>query len=400
MDMLALGLQIAEESEDESELPHLASALEVALRVVHLAIFVCNSVEEYREACMLEAIIAERARVRPGGKRLRSLLVSIMCYVTLDDEPKLAWRALQLMQLICQHRDQDVFKVISSDMSEASREHVIIACADWLLQADTHHEVSRSIFDLILDSLARVEDEESMAHFLLGFTPYQPAQSELSRLCATTRLVQVLYDSCGEEGRWMANWNQMYGIRIAMEEEGDGGGGGGGEDVRDERQLMLLHMARHEHTLEIFYRLVAHAGTRDAALRLLLHSDAYAKWSGGVEEGSQQTKLGRLLQMADAIPIDDALQQGATVRQLREDIKSAWGGAGLESQPPQPPDTAPSQGLENEYWKGGKRDLSVEDAAEEWFHEQEQIAAQSSLRVDAIERCTFESNWYGKHGFT
>ena len=40
MDMLALGLQIAEESEDESELPHLASALEVALRVVHLAIFV------------------------------------------------------------------------------------------------------------------------------------------------------------------------------------------------------------------------------------------------------------------------------------------------------------------------------------------------------------------------
>ena len=39
----------AEESLDESELPHLAGALEVALRVVHLAIFVCSSQEEYRQ---------------------------------------------------------------------------------------------------------------------------------------------------------------------------------------------------------------------------------------------------------------------------------------------------------------------------------------------------------------
>ena len=46
--------------------------------------------------------------------RQRSLLVSIMCYVTLEDEPKLAWRALQLMQLMCNSRDQDVFQVLAS----------------------------------------------------------------------------------------------------------------------------------------------------------------------------------------------------------------------------------------------------------------------------------------------
>jgi hypothetical protein len=102
MDLLALGLQIAEESEDATELPHLASALEVALRVVHFAVFVCSTVDDYRQDCMLEALIAERGRVRPGGKRKRSLLESIMCYATLNDEPKLAWRSLQLMQLACQ----------------------------------------------------------------------------------------------------------------------------------------------------------------------------------------------------------------------------------------------------------------------------------------------------------
>lgn len=52
----------AEESLDESELPHLAGALEVALRVVHFAIFVCNSEEEYRQVYGLSYHSHKKAR--------------------------------------------------------------------------------------------------------------------------------------------------------------------------------------------------------------------------------------------------------------------------------------------------------------------------------------------------
>jgi hypothetical protein len=393
MDMLVLGLQIAEESEDEGEKPNLAAALEVALRVVHLAVFVCNTVEEYRHGCMLEAIIAERGRVRPGGKRLRTLLVSIMWVGTLHDEPKLAWRALQLMQLICQKRDQDVMQVLVSDMSEATREDVIMAFAEWLQQAESKHEVTRSIFDLILDSLARVDDEHSTAHFLLGFTPYHPALSELSKACPTTRLIQVLYDMCGEEGRWLANWETLYKVRLEMEKaEEDCVGGGRGnassDGVPDERQLMLLHLSRNEHCVEIFYRLVAHAGTREATLRLLLDSHAFVGWgrAGGGGGGGEGSK-GRLLGMMEALPIDFAMQQGATVKQLRQWIKVSW--AGEEEAGLRPHD-------KELYWEGGKRDLPVEEAAEQWMRRQEEMEQPHMYKgrlisideaIESIDRC-------------
>ena len=93
-------------------------------------------------------------------------------------------------------RDQDVFQVLASDTSETRREHIITSFAQWLRQADSQHDVATSIFDLLLDCLARVVDEHSTAHYLLGFTPYQPAMSQLSTECPATRLIKFLYDRC------------------------------------------------------------------------------------------------------------------------------------------------------------------------------------------------------------
>jgi hypothetical protein len=95
------------------QLPHLAGALETALRLIHTVIFVCDTVEVYSQALtaepLLEALIGERGRVRAGGKHLRCLLVSLVCYVTLLDEPKIAWRALEVMRLICEVCTQFTF---------------------------------------------------------------------------------------------------------------------------------------------------------------------------------------------------------------------------------------------------------------------------------------------------
>ena len=363
MDLLALGLQIAEESEDETELPHLANALEIALRVVHFSVFVCNTVKEYREGCMLETIIAQRGRVRPGGKRFRSLLESIMCYVTLDDEPKLAWRAMQLMQLICKHRDQDVFQVLVSDTSEATREHMIMAFAEWLKHAENQHEVTTSIFDLLLNSLASVEDEHSVAHYLLGFTPYQPATSELGKICPATRLIQVVFDM---EQCWIADSQQLYEIKIRMDDEG-----ATIESGLDPRQLMLLRMAQSEHCLEIFYRLVAHEGTREATLRLLLDPHAYVGW--GPRERSTGS-VGKLLDMADCLPIDMARQQGADVNQLRHEVKCLWAGADFSE-------------MEKKYWQGGKRELVADVAAEHWRQDEDDAISDRQEPIDEILDC-------------
>ena len=57
-------------------------------------------------------------------------------------------------------------------------QHTATHC-NTLQHTATHGQVSTAIFELLLDSLARVEDEHSTAHYLLGFTPYQPALSEL-----------------------------------------------------------------------------------------------------------------------------------------------------------------------------------------------------------------------------
>jgi hypothetical protein len=316
---------------------------------------------------MLEAIIAERGRVRAGGKKLRSLLVSVMCYVTLNDEPRLAWRALQLMQLICQTRDQDVLQVLVSDTSEASRDHIIMAFADWLKQSDSEHHVSTSIehhvstsiFDFILDSLARVEDEHSTAHFLLGFSPYQPALSELSRNCPTTKLLQAVCGMCGDEDRWMAKEEDLLAIREAMEEdEGNVFADRMEESGLDERKMALLHMARNEHALEILYRLVAHLGTREATLRLLLDPHAY-------QQEERAAGVGLLLTMMESLPIDKALQQGLHVQTLRRKIKDAWAGGGLDMLDP-PWDGEDDLQVFQRYWMQGKRDLSLQDALDDW----------------------------------
>ena len=373
--------------------------------------------------CMLEAIIAERGRVRPGGKKLRSLLVSILCYVTLNDEPRLAWRALQLMQLICRTRDQDVLQVLVSDTSEASRDHIVMAFADWLKQSDKYmvelkqsdkymverkrrmkeegvkaeegcndfetymatcqHDVSTSIFDFILDSLARVEDEHSTAHFLLGFIPYQPALSDLGKDCPTTKLLQVVYSMCGDEDRWMAKYEDLLDIREANEtEDGIMFVGGMEESGLARRETELSLMARNEHCVEILYRLVAHLGTREAALRLLLDPHAYERDSG---RASGEARVGKLLDMMESLPIDKAMQQGTMVQALRREIKGAWAGGGLEMLQEQ---WIGEEDLQNfqRYWKQGKRDLSWQDAADDWGLDLNR-EGENEVMLRSIERC-------------
>jgi len=401
MELLALGLEIAEESEDETELPHLASALEVSLRVVHFAVFVCNTVEDYRHGCMLQDLIAERGRVRPGGRRKRSLLESIMCYVTLNDEPKLAWRSLQLMQLTCQKRDQDVFQVLASDTSEARREHIITSFAEWLQSADDNYDVTTSIFDLLIDSLARVDDEHSTAHYLLGFTPYQPAMSELGKDCPMTRLIKALYQRCDDHDvRWIADCQLLYEkkIRIVMEElDEDEGASDGGPD---ERQLMLSQMAQNEHCMEIFYRLVAHSGTREATLRLLLDPHVYVSWgSGGVPAG-REGSVGKLLAMMHALPIEFAQRCGQDLKEQRNIIKTGWAGEGLPEEP---------EGLREEArkcWNGGQRDLTTEMAMKAWEAQEEWEACMKwrcdlddlEDKLDAAQECLLnffhQSGWF------
>jgi len=69
-------------------------------------------------------------------------------------------------------------------------QHTATHC-NTLQHTATHGQVSTAIFELLLDSLARVEDEHSTAHYLLGFTPYQPALSELRLNVYTSKKPEI-----------------------------------------------------------------------------------------------------------------------------------------------------------------------------------------------------------------
>jgi len=188
--------------------------------------------------------------------------------------------------------------------------------------------------------------------------------------------MKVLYNMCDGEDRWIANFEHMYQIRCNLEEdddEDDGGGGGGvvggsGETVLNERELMLLQMERNEHCVEIFYRLVAHTGTRESTLRLLL--DAQPQFtSGGIGRGG----VGKLLHMTEMLPVVFAAQQGAIVKQLRQAITESWSGVAEEHAV---------------YWQDGHRDLSADEAAQKWDKQREEEMEQQGRDLsEIIERC-------------
>jgi len=86
----------------------------MALKLVHFVCYV--SMEQYDNHELLDVILSERGRNGANGKS-KSLLVTIFCYVTLDDEPKLASMALDLLRLMCQEVDQEVFQILANDAS-------------------------------------------------------------------------------------------------------------------------------------------------------------------------------------------------------------------------------------------------------------------------------------------
>jgi hypothetical protein len=174
--------------------------------------------------------------------------------------------------------------------------------------------------------------------------------------------------------------NELYEIKIRLEDDDEGGGAS--DSGPDELQLMLSQMSRNEHCMEIFYRLVAHSGTREATLRLLLDAHAFVPWGPG-------DRVGKLQDMMDALPMDIVLQNGADLNAQRDIIKCMWAGdgnilrqsiGGIQGQPVSLPAEG---GVLRKCWDGGKRDLTFEMACEHW-----DIEAMQSKRRDR------QHQWY------
>jgi hypothetical protein len=170
--------------------------------------------------------------------------------------------------------------------------------------------------------------------------------------------------------QWIADCNELYQIKVRLEDDDEGGGASDGEP--DERQLMLSQMSQNEHCMEIFYRLVAHSGTREATLRLLLDANAYVGWGpGGVSTGREE-RVGKLQDMMDALPIDIVLQSGVDLNAQRDIIKCMWAGdanilrQSIVSILPQSVSISAEGGVLRKCWDGGKRDLTTQTACNDW----------------------------------
>lgn len=90
-----------------AELPHLAEAIERALNLLHVAVSL--SAEHYNNTELLNALIAERG----SGAGRHSLVLTILRYIALEDEPRLAGAALELAMIVGRERDSEVYQVMS-----------------------------------------------------------------------------------------------------------------------------------------------------------------------------------------------------------------------------------------------------------------------------------------------
>ena len=199
VDVVSLGLELAEESEDAAELPHLAESIENAIRLLHIAVLL--SAEHYNNTDLLNAIIAERGGSTKGR---HSLVLTIFRYIALEDEPKLASAALDLAMIVGRERDSEVYQILCSETPPTIRDRIISACASWVvapplppppppedgLASAPTVNVSEGVLSLILESLSGVETEGCVAHFLLGFTPFRISSTDLSGVGAAGALLR------------------------------------------------------------------------------------------------------------------------------------------------------------------------------------------------------------------
>mmetsp|Transcript_41835 Transcript_41835/g.65367 ORF Transcript_41835/g.65367 Transcript_41835/m.65367 type:complete len:168 (+) Transcript_41835:448-951(+) len=128
----------------------------MALKLVHFVCYV--SMEQYDNHELLDVILSERGRNGANGK------------------------SKSLLRLMCQEVDQEVFQILANDASAGLQEQVIMAFGNWLQGAESQLTVSANIMGLLLDTLAKVEDESCTGHLLLGFTPHQPSSTNLATL--------------------------------------------------------------------------------------------------------------------------------------------------------------------------------------------------------------------------
>jgi hypothetical protein len=276
MSLLSRGLVLAEELEDQGALPQLAVAIETALALVNIAVSV--SAQAYGSAELVDAILAERGRSLDDlSAPARSLTAAVLHYTTLEDEPRLARAALELLQQLCAQKDQEVLQVLASDTSEAEREEAVAALASWLLAHGPHRDIAATLMQLLLDSLASAGPGGCTAHLLLGFAP-APVSPDLAARAGRTALLRVVCQTAELEP-WVNDARLLRAVRdreARPDEDGDAkiDEGAGLPATRAEQ---LEAFQRRQHCLEVIFRLCESEATRDAMLRLLLTPNVFTK---------------------------------------------------------------------------------------------------------------------------
>ncbi|EKX54075.1 hypothetical protein GUITHDRAFT_100324 [Guillardia theta CCMP2712] len=355
LSILVLGLQIAEESEIQSELPHLASTIEMALRLFHVALSICLSIEQYYTLALVDAVLSERGRSRTSGRKTSSLLVTLMCYAALQEEPTLAGMAIQLLQLICKEKDEE--------------------------SPEANPQVSGCLLQLLLDSLSHVEDECCTAHYLLGFDCFQMGETDLNRMAPACRLLNVLYELCADTQRWSSEWEMLNQMVFQ--------GGGRGQETSmmeneveasmESRALLQGNMQRREQCMEIFFRLTMHRGTRQATIQYLMEPRRVEGKGAGGGEGKRLQTDGLLVSLGRSMPFDLFQRQNAVIKAVRSNIKDLLGGGELGRKERE-------QGMPFEkLWDSGKRDKPDEEAEEEWVRQIPEYMSSSGVHRDSSE---------------
>jgi hypothetical protein len=314
----------------QAELPHLAEAIERALKLLLLGAHV--SLTQYGNLELLDALINER-----GSRGVRhSLILTVFRYIALEDEPRLAAAAMELSRLMIQERDSELYQVLCTEASVSVRNSIITACASWVRSAGGHlspeaQSISSGVLSLLLDSLARADVEACLAHFLLGFTPFKIASSNLNQAAPHTALLQLICETC-QQGDWISDWTVLECLRAQAEEEKQNGGEH--EQVLVTHAMQLEFFQRRQVCMEAIYHMTRHQQTQAPALALLCNGSDYVRDRGTL-----------LLAIAASLPRKntckgDIAQRREEVRRLRE--------------PPSKEPGAPFQSV-----GGGRLDLSV-----------------------------------------
>jgi hypothetical protein len=296
------------------------------------------SVSRYGNHELLDALINERAS---RGIRT-SLVLTIFRYISLEDEPKLALAALELAQLTSQERDSELYQVLGTEATTSVRSNIISACATWVRNAASYdsaegRSMSAGVLSLVLDSLARADVEGCLAHFLLGFTPFKIASSDLSSQLPHTALLRLICETC-LDGDWVSDWNVLVSRRVQID-EAESVGENGALQVTLEMQLELFR--RRQICMEVLYHLTRHQQTAAPTMALLCTASEYMRDGEGL-----------LNTIARSLP--EVHTGKAVISHIRETIRWLREGGGLND-----PQLV-------KVWSGGRFDLSQGDVEVFW----------------------------------